>query len=130
MNALSRPEIKVGTDKHRMQLLLKLECFDPQINAELALVDDDNSWNGSVVEYVMDMNKSAESLEHFQVKASEGEDGRPWSLTAERTLCHEGKLIVPTDEDLNLPAKLIKAIHEQASVAHLGKKKTPSLMQA
>lgn len=121
-DALSRPEGK-KKEKERTQALLKPENVDPQIRAELAPVEP----VASVADEVANLNRTATSLERFRAEADK--EDSPWTVE-DGLLLHDGRLVVPIDEDETLRARLLKEIHDQPSMAHPGQRKLLQLVRA
>jgi hypothetical protein len=132
-DALSRPESspELHLDKSRMQVLIKPEYLDPQIRAEASItvitpVEPDVLKN-PLTERILALNRTALSLASLRDWASK--EGSPYELKNE-ILTYNGRLVLPVREEESLVAELLREIHEQASVAHPGEKKTIALVKA
>src|SRR5262249_9518683 len=105
-DALSRPERnpEEKTGDHRVQVLLKSECLDPQILEELEelrpealasvlLAPIDTSM--AIIDQILQANRSATSLEKHRSEAASSDD---WTME-NGLLLFKGRLVVPTEED-------------------------------
>jgi Integrase zinc binding domain/Integrase core domain len=145
-DALTRRETNSLTDQadhnHRLQILLKPEAIDEQIQQErlraepisiapiepepisVAPIDPELQ----IVDQVLQANRTSSSLDEYRKEAEAGKEGSPWTLE-DGLLSYHGKLEVPGDDPV-LRTRLLDDIHRQASTAHPGRSKTRQLVSA
>jgi RNase H-like domain found in reverse transcriptase len=116
------PEDKNG---HRVQVLLKPECLDKEIQRSqgsitLAPIGTEET----VIERVKRGNRSSPSLEEYRELARK--NASDWKLEGEQ-LIFNGRLVVPNEGDLK--TRLLDEIHRQPSTAHPGREKTQRLLK-
>jgi predicted aspartyl protease/transposase InsO family protein len=125
-DVLSRPESMKETDRegHRIQILLKPESLDKQIQIPREPTTIAPIENEAITDRIQSANRTAPSLEEFRKRARE--DDPNWELT-DGILTFMKKLVVPDEGDLR--ARLLDEIHRQPSTAHPGREKTKRLLQ-
>ena len=126
-DALSR-HASEGIDmaKHRMQILLKSECLEEEINRDLQATLAPVEPEIRIVDEVLQANRTSRSLDEFRKEAAE--ENSPWTMENGLLLYHN-RLMVP-DDDETLRARLLNEIHRQPSTAHPGRTKTRKLVEA
>jgi hypothetical protein len=113
-----------------MQVLIKSECLDPQIRTEAsiaAVIPVAPEPNVPVIDRILALNRTAPSLDPLRGRAN-NEDS-PYKLE-DGILTYNRRLVVPVREEESLVAGLLREIHEQASIAYPGEKKTIALVKA
>lgn len=80
-----------------------------------------------LVDKLIEMNKTSESLDEYREKASDGTRSE-FSLTSGGILLYKGRLVVPEDD--NLRTAILREVHTRISTAHPGRNKTRRLVAA